>query len=363
MADDVKWIRFKVGTFDGMSFKRIKKAKIDGIVNLRDKLTAVWFELLDLSGKVNNQGFLVNDELAFRSFEDIAIVLDRTPEEIETCIKWFVNEKMMEITNDIFMISNWSKYQNIDGLEKIQLQNRERQRKFRETKRNNLLLLTENTNCVYCGQEAKTIDHIIPQSKGGKDEPNNVVKCCLSCNQKKTNKDLVQFLNEEIIVYKNTDIINKVLTNDVLNKHVMYDYNKQKFVTLHVTLGNGVSLIDNNSSSSSQSILLSLDLEVKDNKPSIDDMFEDFWNNYPKKVSKKTARKWFDTNKKKVTKELIDTMVLAIQKQKTSNEWKKNKGQFIPNPTTWLNQEKWNDQLTYESEDKYKALKEFMGND
>jgi len=144
MADDVKWIRFKVGTFDGMSFKRVKKAKIDGVVNLRDKLTAVWFELLDLGGKVNNQGFLVNDELAFKSFDDIAIVLDRTPEEIEMCIKWFVNEKMMEITNDIFMISNWSKYQNIDGLEKIQLQNRERQARFKERKKQLALEYKDN---------------------------------------------------------------------------------------------------------------------------------------------------------------------------------------------------------------------------
>lgn len=135
MADDVKWIRFKVGTFDGMSFKRIKKAQIDGVISLRDKLTAVWFELLDLGGKVNNQGFLVNDELAFRSYDDIAIVLDRTTEEVEMCIKWFINEKMMEITDDILMISNWNKYQNIDGLEKIQLQNRERQARFKERKK------------------------------------------------------------------------------------------------------------------------------------------------------------------------------------------------------------------------------------
>ena len=135
MADDVKWIRFKVGTFDGMSFKRIKKAQIDGVVSLRDKLTAVWFELLDLGGKVNNQGFLINDELAFRSFQDIAIVLDRTEEEVEMCIKWFISERMMEITDDILMISNWNKYQNIDGLDKIRLQNRERQSRFKEKKK------------------------------------------------------------------------------------------------------------------------------------------------------------------------------------------------------------------------------------
>lgn len=143
MANDVKWIKFMVGTFDGMSFKRVKRAKIDGVINFRDKLTAVWFELLDLGGKVNNQGFLVNDEFAFRNYEDIAIVLDRTTEEVEMCIKWFVTEGMMKIIDDIFLISNWEKYQNTEGLEKIRLQNKERQQRFRENKKKLSLELKE----------------------------------------------------------------------------------------------------------------------------------------------------------------------------------------------------------------------------
>jgi predicted phage replisome organizer len=129
--DDVKWIKFKVGTFDGMSFKKIKRAKIDGVMNFRDKLTAVWFELLDLGGKVNNNGFLINDELAFVTYEDIAIALDRTEDEIKMCLNWFIENNMMEIIDNIYLISNWSKYQNVEGLEKIREQNRLRQQKRR----------------------------------------------------------------------------------------------------------------------------------------------------------------------------------------------------------------------------------------
>ena len=44
--DNVQWIKLKVGMFDGESFKKIKKAKIGG-ESFRDKLTAVWFELMD----------------------------------------------------------------------------------------------------------------------------------------------------------------------------------------------------------------------------------------------------------------------------------------------------------------------------
>lgn len=40
--------------------------------------------------------------------------------------------------------------------------------------------------CAYCNSEENlTIDHIVPQSKGGTDFTKNVVCCCHSCNQQK----------------------------------------------------------------------------------------------------------------------------------------------------------------------------------
>lgn len=43
-----------------------------------------------------------------------------------------------------------------------------------------------DNKCAYCGSEENiTIDHIIPQSKGGNDTTQNVVCCCHSCNQSK----------------------------------------------------------------------------------------------------------------------------------------------------------------------------------
>ena len=43
-----------------------------------------------------------------------------------------------------------------------------------------------NHQCAYCGSEDNlTIDHILPQAKGGQDTTKNVVCCCHSCNQSK----------------------------------------------------------------------------------------------------------------------------------------------------------------------------------
>lgn len=126
---DVKWIKIKVGLFDGTSFKRIKKASIGG-ESFRDKLTAIWFELLDLGAKCNNNGLLYSDEIPYGSFEDIAIMIDRDPKEVELCMNFFISNGMIEIIDDLYKLSNWDKYQNKEVLEEIREKNRIRQKRY-----------------------------------------------------------------------------------------------------------------------------------------------------------------------------------------------------------------------------------------
>ena len=132
---DVKWIKLMVGMFDGASFKKIKRAKLKDGTNYRDKLTAVWFELLDLAGKKNQKGLLCDsvNEIPFTSeaqFEDIAIMIDREPEEVECCIAWFIKCGMITIVDDVYALANWEKYQAEDKLAQIREQNRIRQKTY-----------------------------------------------------------------------------------------------------------------------------------------------------------------------------------------------------------------------------------------
>jgi 5-methylcytosine-specific restriction endonuclease McrA len=46
--------------------------------------------------------------------------------------------------------------------------------------------------CGYCGKSANTIDHILPKSRGGADSWENLVACCLRCNNKKGDKTLAE---------------------------------------------------------------------------------------------------------------------------------------------------------------------------
>lgn len=72
-------------------------------------------------------------------------------------------------------------------------------------------------------------------------------------------------------------------------------------------------------------------------------LFDRFWNNYPKKKGKDKCIRWFQSHK--VTEELLNQMIQAIENQKNSKEWQKDEGQFIPYPYTWLNQGRWKDEL------------------
>ncbi|MEV7694095.1 HNH endonuclease [Microbacterium sp. NPDC089189] len=47
------------------------------------------------------------------------------------------------------------------------------------------VLRRDGHHCAYCGKSASTIDHVLPRSRGGKDTWDNLVACCLRCNNVK----------------------------------------------------------------------------------------------------------------------------------------------------------------------------------
>ena len=128
---DVKWIKMMVGMFDGMSFKKIKRAKIGG-ESFRDKLTAVWFELMDLAGRCNHDGAFVNPGgIPFADLEDIAIQIDRDKEELDLCMAFYLKEGMVRLEDDVYRLQNWGEYQNLEGLDKVRESKRLAQARWR----------------------------------------------------------------------------------------------------------------------------------------------------------------------------------------------------------------------------------------
>lgn len=88
--------------------------------------------------------------------------------------------------------------------------------------------------------------------------------------------------------------------------------------------------------------------ENKQPPPSGDDGFQEFWELYPRKVSKKEALKAW--KKLQPSLEVRVRIQEAVSAALTSPQWTKDDGRFIPHPATWLNQERWEDEETRKAE-------------
>lgn len=72
------------------------------------------------------------------------------------------------------------------------------------------------------------------------------------------------------------------------------------------------------------------------------DDFLDFWKEYPKKVGKGDAfKKW---KKAKLTNTDKTDIMNALNWQKKSDRWRNDYGRFIPNPSTYISQRRWEDE-------------------
>jgi hypothetical protein len=71
-------------------------------------------------------------------------------------------------------------------------------------------------------------------------------------------------------------------------------------------------------------------------------LFDEFWERYPKRRSKGQAEKtWV---KLKPDEQLFEAIMAGLERAKTSVEWLKDDGQYIPHPSTWLNAKGWEDE-------------------
>lgn len=88
----------------------------------------------------------------------------------------------------------------------------------------------------------------------------------------------------------------------------------------------------------------SIDKDSKDISPKGEnDGFEKFWIEYPRKTARATALKSW--KKIKPDAEMQETILSALEQHKKTEQWTRDKGQFIPHPATWLNQCRWQDEL------------------
>ncbi len=74
--------------------------------------------------------------------------------------------------------------------------------------------------------------------------------------------------------------------------------------------------------------------------------FDLFWEVYPKKTGKSAAKTKFFHLAKKGKLPKIKKLLKILRSHIETKQWQKENGEYIPNPATWLHQERWNDELT-----------------
>ena len=153
---DIKWIKISCDIFNDEAIKLIEQMP-DG-----DAIIVIWLKLLITAGKINDNGYLYFKKEIPYTDEMLSTIFCRPLNTIRLALRTFENFGMIQIVNEqgIF-ITNWEKYQNIEGMEKIKIQTRERVKKFREKQK----LLSCNATCNVTVTDSNAIDKDIDKEK------------------------------------------------------------------------------------------------------------------------------------------------------------------------------------------------------
>ena len=123
---DVKWIKIVTDVFDDEKILLIESLpESDGLI-------VIWFKLLCLAGKQNNNGvFLMNNKIPYTE-EMLAAIFRRPLNTVKLALQTFENFGMIEVVDGVIVIPNWDKHQSLDKLEMAREKTRERVAKHRE---------------------------------------------------------------------------------------------------------------------------------------------------------------------------------------------------------------------------------------
>ena len=122
----VKWIKLATGVFDNRKIRQIECLP-DG-----DSIIVIWMKLLCLAGEINDCGMVYFTKEIPYTDQMLAQQFNRPLTTIQMALNTFQQFGMIELIDNILYISNWEKYQNVDGMEKIREQNRLRKQLQRE---------------------------------------------------------------------------------------------------------------------------------------------------------------------------------------------------------------------------------------
>ena len=123
---ELPWFKTETNIFSNRKIQLILKLT-DG-----DTYFRVWIQLIALAVECNNKGRLEIGDNNPMTIENFSKIMGKSKKKIEKILNKFLELEMLRKEGETFLIKNWDKYQSIEKYEKYQMQNRERQKRYRE---------------------------------------------------------------------------------------------------------------------------------------------------------------------------------------------------------------------------------------
>lgn len=122
---EVKWIKIATNVFND------EKILVIESLPSADTIIVIWFKLLMLAGKTNNNGIIMlSDKIPYNE-EMLAAIFHRKQTDIKMALDIFEKLGMIEIIDNVITVPNWEKYQSLDKYE----QHKERDRLYQKERR------------------------------------------------------------------------------------------------------------------------------------------------------------------------------------------------------------------------------------
>ena len=137
---EIKWIKITTDIFDDE-----KMCLIDALPD-RDAIIVIWIKLITLAGKLNRKGVLAISKNIIYTDETLAQTFHRPLNTVRMALEVFEKFGMVEKIDGVIVLPNWEKHQNIDGMEKIKEQNRNRAARHRQKQK--LLAQNNESNVI-----------------------------------------------------------------------------------------------------------------------------------------------------------------------------------------------------------------------
>ncbi|RXH52452.1 replication protein [Kurthia gibsonii] len=208
---EITWIKLKTDMFEHDKIRLIESLPDS------DTIIVIWVKLLAAAGKANSNGFIMLSENIPMNEEEMATIFNRPLNTVRLALQTFKRYGMIEVDGEAIRIKNWENHQNIDGMDRVKQLNAERNRKYRERKKQAALPQPESDVSVTSRDGAdidKELDIDKIKKKKRKEEDKE-----LSCKHDSAYKEIIDYLNLKAgTAYRSTSKATQSLIKARLNE-------------------------------------------------------------------------------------------------------------------------------------------------